>query len=78
MPHYEKMLEDNAQLLYIPLVAYRLTSDELFARASAMCSATWKVTFICRKRAVRAGSQDADEKYYSLSLVDRQQRAKPE
>ncbi|HAA33702.1 MAG TPA: hypothetical protein DCD97_00150 [Firmicutes bacterium] len=77
VPHYEKMLEDNAQLLYILLLAYRLTSDELFARVSRDMLRYLESNLYMPEAGGWAGSQDADEKYYSLPLDDRQQRAKP-
>jgi len=71
------MLEDNARLLYVLLVAYKLTSEELFARASRDVLRYLENNLYLPETRGWAGSQDADEKYYSLPLSDRQQRAKP-
>lgn len=77
IPHYEKMLEDNAQLLYIMLLAYKLTSDNLLARACREVLRYLENNLYMPEVGGWAGSQDADEHYYSLSLSERQQRAKP-
>jgi uncharacterized protein YyaL (SSP411 family) len=62
LPHYEKMLEDNAQLLYVLLVAYKLTSEELFARASRDVLRYLENNLYLPETGGWAGSQDADEK----------------
>ncbi len=77
IPHYEKMLEDNAQLLYTLLIAHKLTSDGLFARAARDVLRYLENNLYIPEMGGWAGSQDADEKYYSQSLSERQQGVKP-
>lgn len=77
IPHYEKMLEDNARLLYILLLTYKLTSEKLFARACKEVLCYLENNLYMPEVGGWAGSQDADEDYYSLSLSERRQRAKP-
>ena len=77
IPHFEKMLEDNAQLLHVLLTAYKLTADELFARASRDILRYLEANLYLPKQEGWAGSQDADENYYSLPMSERTKRAKP-
>jgi uncharacterized protein YyaL (SSP411 family) len=77
IPHYEKMLEDNARLLLVLLHSYKLTSDEVFAQASREVLAYLENNLYLPERGGWAGSQNADEEYYNLPLERRQQRGKP-
>ena len=77
VPHYEKMLSDNAELLALYCDAYLLTGDETFRQ---------KVRGIVRYMMNRLydslgggfwGSQDADEEYYALGLEERNKLKAP-
>ncbi len=70
-PHYEKMLEDNANLLKALLALYRISGDEEHARA-----AIGTIEYVSRKlhdpdRRYFYGSQDADEEFYKLDAAAR-------
>lgn len=77
VPHYEKMLEDNARLLHLLLTTYKFTADEFFAHASRDVLRYLENNLYLPESGCWAGSQDADEEYYALPLNERQERAKP-
>ncbi len=77
IPHYEKMLEDNARLLSVLLISYKLTADEIFAQAARETLGYLENNLYLPNMKGWAGSQDADEAYYALPLEKRQQREKP-
>src|SRR5512139_2575619 len=77
VPHYEKMLADNAELLSLYASVYELTAEEPFAS-----SARDILRFLLLKLHDPAtgaffGSQDADETYYPLPEKERALRAAP-
>ncbi len=76
IPHYEKMLTDNAGLIEVLLKAYSLTGVEVFRRTAGETAA-----YILRSLSdgdVRFyGSQDADEEYYLLPAEDRERLSPP-
>ena len=77
IPHYEKMCEDNAQLLTNYLEAYQATGDTAFRD-----TAKGIVEYVNTKLSDQEnwgfyGSQDADEIYYKLALSERQKRTAP-
>ncbi len=75
VPHFEKMLEDNAQLLAVYAEAHRTFPDAGYDR-NARDVIRWMDTVLWRPDAeMFAGSQDADEHYYEL---DAEERAKHE
>lgn len=78
IPHYEKMLEDNAQLLHLLLTTNKFTGDEFFAHASRDVLRYLENELYLPEAGGWAGSQVADEEYYALPLDERQKRAKPE
>ena len=73
VPHYEKMLEDNAQLLAIYARLARLTADPVYldtVRDVVRYLEDWLRSddgYFC-------GSQDADEAYYALDAAGREER----
>ena len=76
VPHYEKMLADNAGLLPVLIRAYGLTGAQVFRRTAAETAAYVQRTLsdgVCRLY----GSQDADEEYYLLTAEERKGRAAP-
>jgi len=77
IPHYEKMCEDNAKLLFNYLEAYQVTGDETFRGI-----ANGILSYISNKLSDQEeggfyGSQDADEVYYKLTLKERKKRTAP-
>ena len=70
VPHFEKMLEDHAGLLM---------GLSLAGMESVLDSATGYLDRVLRdpKSGLYAGSQDADEQYYSLDAEERAQRPAP-
>jgi hypothetical protein len=77
VPHYEKMLSDNSELLSLYCDAYFLTGDESYrARAAGIVKYMLEKLHDPAAGGFRA-SQDADEQYYALSLDERRKRAAP-
>ena len=79
VPHYEKMLEDNAQLIRVyseaALVLGRPDFAETAAQAHAYLDATlWHTSN--DGSGLYGGSQDADEEYYMLPTAE-QRRGRP-
>ncbi len=77
VPHFEKMAEDHAGLIrVISLVLRHSPQEELRA---TLRSAVEYVTTVLRdpQTSTFAGSQDADEEYYALSLEERRRRRAP-
>ncbi|MHB8781516.1 MAG: thioredoxin domain-containing protein, partial [Candidatus Geothermincolia bacterium] len=63
VPHYEKMLEDNARLILVYLRAHGLTGDDYYRDKAAHAAAYVFKTLSDGSRSF-FGSQDADEAYY--------------
>lgn len=77
IPHYEKMCEDNAQLIINYLEAYQVTGDNAF-RDTAKGTLSYVNTKLSdQENGGFYGSQDADEIYYKLSLRERRKRTAP-
>lgn len=77
VPHYEKMLEDNARLLHLLLTTFKFTGDEFFAGAARDVLRYLENNLFLPETGGWAGSQDADEEYYALPLHERQKRVRP-
>ena len=77
IPHFEKMLEDHAKLLVTHLNAYQVTHDEQLKSIAVKSLDYLTAVLYDPQRGTFAGSQDADEEYYSLSLIERRQRPAP-
>ena len=77
VPHFEKMLEDNARLLSVYLHAYQITGEPLFRRTAEGVISYVESTLRDREHGYFYGSQDADEKYYASSKADREKRQAP-
>lgn len=77
IPHFEKMLEDNAGLLKLLCIAYQATRDDSY-RETIKETLHWlqKVMYLPETKCW-AGSQDADESYYSFSLEQRRNLQTP-
>ena len=72
IPHYEKMLEDNARMLSLLLTSSKLTGDEFFAAAARDVFALPGKQSLPSRKGGLGRLQDADEEYYSLPLDERQ------
>jgi uncharacterized protein YyaL (SSP411 family) len=77
VPHFEKMLEDNAALLGNYLLLYRLTGDEAFARVSQRVIEYLDGHLWDSRQGYFYGSQDADEHFYT-ALTAAQREGVPE
>jgi len=77
IPHFEKMLEDNARLLSAYLHAYQISGEPLFRRTAEGIISYVESTLHDGERGYFYGSQDADEEYYALPKAQREQRAAP-
>ena len=77
VPHYEKMLEDNAGLLSNLLALYRATSaPEHATTANGVIEyVRWKLRD--KAHGYFYGSQDADEEFYKLSKAAREGQDEP-
>jgi uncharacterized protein YyaL (SSP411 family) len=77
VPHYEKMLEDNAGLLNNLLALYRITNQPEHAAVAkgVMDYVRWKLRD--KQDGYFYGSQDADEEFYKLPRSERDGRAEP-
>ena len=75
-PHYEKMLEDHADLLRNYTEAFQVTKDEQFKKA-----AEGIIKYLHEKfenpEGGFFGSQDANEEYYKLNLEQRKTKTAP-
>jgi uncharacterized protein YyaL (SSP411 family) len=77
VPHYEKMLEDNADLLAVYAEAHRTFPDAGYDRV-VRDVVGWMDTVLWRDDVKAfAGSQDADEVYYELDGAGRQKHGAP-
>ena len=78
-PHYEKMLEDNSNLLRNLLDLYRASSDE--AHASVALRVVDYMDGKLRDHSPDGGfffgSQDADEEFYKLPAAEREKVSEP-
>ncbi len=77
VPHYEKMLEDNAELLAVYAEAHRTFPEAGYDRV-ARDVVRWMDTVLWREDVKAfAGSQDADEVYYELDAAGREKHGAP-
>src|SRR3989454_150778 len=70
IPHYEKMLEDNAELLAIYAEAHRSFPTGGYDRVVRDVIRWMDATLWQPDRKLWAGSQDADEHYYTLDSTE--------
>ena len=77
IPHYEKMCEDNAQLLTNYLEAYQVTGETTFRETAKGILAYVNAKLSDQENGGFYGSQDADEVYYKLNLRERQKLEAP-
>jgi|CXWL01.1.fsa_nt_gi uncharacterized protein YyaL (SSP411 family) len=77
IPHYEKMLEDNAPLLKALLKLYRISQNDEHKRYIDFAIAYLDEWLSDPESGCFWGSQDADEDFYPLSAEQRKQHAPP-
>lgn len=77
IPHFEKMLEDHGKLLVTYLNAYLVTGEDKIRSVAEQSLAYLMNVLYDRQRGTFAGSQDADEEYYALSMAERRRRPAP-
>lgn len=77
IPHFEKMLEDNAALIRLLSIAFQATGEESYAASLGQILTWMEHTLYLPETKCWAGSQDADEHYYSLSLPERKDLKPP-
>ena len=76
VPHFEKMLEDNARLLSNYLHFYRATGEEFAAQVAGRIVA-YLDGHLWNEEGHFGGSQDADEHFYTLSAAEREPLPEP-
>ena len=77
VPHYEKMLQDNLDLMHLYALAYLVTGTEEYARVASGVAGYLNANLYDEGAGAFFGSQDADEDYYALSLEERRRRGSP-
>lgn len=77
VPHYEKMLADNVELLALYAAAYERTAEESFASVGHDILRFLLVKLYDPAAGAFFGSQDADETYYPLPEGERAHRVAP-
>ncbi|MEX0800518.1 MAG: DUF255 domain-containing protein [Dehalococcoidia bacterium] len=76
-PHYEKMLEDNANLLRCLLALHRVTGGEAHAAAASRVIDYLEAKLRDTDKGYFYGSQDADEEFYKLAAAERAKLEEP-
>ncbi len=76
-PHYEKMLEDNAQLAELFSRASRVYNRSDFLQTAKHTVSFIENTFLDPSTGLFFASQDADETYYRKPLIQRQKTQSP-
>ena len=76
-PHYEKMLEDNANLLKDMLALYRITGNAEHADVARRVIDYVDGKLRDKDAGYFYGSQDADEEFYKLPASEREGRPQP-
>ena len=77
VPHFEKMLEDNAELLWIYAEAHRTFPIAGYDRIARDVMRWMDATLWREDAQAFAGSQDADERYYGLDAGGRAAHGAP-
>jgi hypothetical protein len=76
-PHWEKMLDDNAQLIELYAEAARALKKPAFKKIAEESSAFMLSAFLDKKTGAFFASQDADEAYCKLSWEKRKKATPP-
>ena len=77
VPHFEKMLESNVGLLQLYLLSHLVTGNEEYAGVASRTADYLNSHLYDGASGTFYGSQDADEEYYTLPLVQRQKQKPP-
>jgi uncharacterized protein YyaL (SSP411 family) len=77
VPHFEKMLEDNAGLLSSYLHLYRATGEQFAAQVASRTIAYLEGHLWNEEQGYFGGSQDADEHFYTLTAAERESLPEP-
>ena len=77
VPHFEKLLEDNAAMMAVFAEAYNLSADADYAKVVYGIQGFLGSTLRDPATGAFGGSQDADEEYYGLAGGEREQRQAP-
>jgi len=77
VPHFEKMLEDNARLLSSYLYLYRATGEQFAAQVASRTIAYLDGHLWNEDQGYFGGSQDADEHFYTLTAAERESLPEP-
>ena len=77
VPHYEKMLEDNSELLALYAEAHRTFPSAGYDRVAADVSRWMREVLLRADTHLFGGSQDADEHYYALDAAARAAHSAP-
>jgi len=77
IPHYEKILEDNAKLAMIYLDAFRVLGTPEYRQVAEQIINYVECTLSNRQIGGFYGSQDADEEYYRTDLSEHESRNPP-
>lgn len=77
VPHYEKMLGDNASISGVLLDTYRITRDEAFLDTALKVFSYLESTLKDAQTGAYFGSQDADEEYYQTDAAGRREMLEP-
>jgi hypothetical protein len=77
VPHFEKMLGDNAALIRLYTHAYQSTGEASYRHTALNAARYVKRTLYAPGQGAFYGSQDADEEYYALDLKGRSARQPP-
>ncbi len=77
VPHYEKLLEDNAALMSVYAEAFFLTGEPGYENVARDIYRYLGTVLLDLGTGAFAGSQDSDERYYSLDALEREKRKAP-
>ena len=77
IPHYEKMLEDNAELLFVYAEAHRSFPTAGYDRVVRDVVRWMDAVLWQPESGLWSGSQDADERYYTLEASERAKHDAP-
>ncbi len=77
IPHFEKLLEDNAALMAVYADAFLLTGDKGYESVASDVYRYLCTVLLDPQTGAFAGSQDSDERYYSLGAGDRAETEAP-
>jgi uncharacterized protein YyaL (SSP411 family) len=76
VPHFEKLLEDNARMALLYLHGFQVMGDPVY-RDVAQKTLAWMDGALLQPSGLFGGSQDADEQYYRLPPDDRAKATAP-